>query len=66
MDGIRIRQVERQDAPRLNAALRKLSETMSDTHKADDRLVESSGFGDTPAFYALLTERAGEVIGIAV
>jgi GNAT superfamily N-acetyltransferase len=46
--------------------LRKLSETMGDSHKADDQLVESAGFGDTPAFYALLAEQAGEVIGIAV
>ncbi len=61
-----IRLAERQDAPRLNAALRKLSETMGDTHKAEDLLVESAGFGDTPAFYALIAERQGEFIGFAV
>lgn len=66
MDRIRIRQAKRQDAPQLNAALRKLSETMGDTHQADDHLIESAGFGDTPAFYALFAERQGEVIGVSV
>ncbi len=66
MDRIRIRLAERQDVPQLNAALRKLSESMGDTHRAHDLLVESAGFGDTPAFFALIGERAGEVIGVAV
>ncbi|MCC0064969.1 MAG: GNAT family N-acetyltransferase [Defluviimonas sp.] len=66
MDGIRIRPAERRDAPQINAALRALSRTMGDTHAADDRLIERAGFGETPAFHALLAEQAGAVIGAAL
>jgi ribosomal protein S18 acetylase RimI-like enzyme len=66
MDRIRIRLAERSDAPRLNSALRNLSRTMGDTHKAEDSAVASAGFGQTPAFFALVAEQRDAIVGVAV
>ena len=63
---IKIRLAERADAPRLNVALQQLSETMGDTHRAGDLAVAEAGFGDTPAFYAVLAELGDTVVGVAV
>jgi ribosomal protein S18 acetylase RimI-like enzyme len=66
MTGPTIRLAERADAPRLNAALQKLSQTMGDTHRADDLAIAEAGFGKTPAFYAELAEEGDQIVGVAV
>ena len=60
------RRAEKTDAPRLNAALRRLSDGMGDTHRARDDQIERAGFGPNPAFHAMLAEQEGTIIGVAV
>lgn len=55
-----------EDVAVLNAALRKLSASMGDTHRASDESLLQAGFGAWPALAALLAERDGAVVGVAV
>lgn len=64
--GIVIRRAEAADAPRLNAALRRLSSDLGDRHRAGDEDVRRAGFGAAPSFTALLAERDGEIMGVAL
>lgn len=66
MTKIHIRKAEATDASRLNAALRALSDSMGDTHRASDAIITSAGFGPVPAFHALLAEQGAEIVGVAV
>ncbi|MEZ5746543.1 MAG: GNAT family N-acetyltransferase [Paracoccaceae bacterium] len=50
----------------MNAALRRLSQDMGDTHLARDDQIEKAGFGAVPVFYALLAEHDGAMVGAAV
>lgn len=60
------RRAEKADAAKLNAALRRLSDGMGDTHRASDDQIELSGFGPNPAFHAMLAELDGTIVGVAV
>ena len=66
MEGITIRLAEEADASRLNAALRKLSDDLDDTHLACDEDVKVAGFGESPCFSALLAESKNEVVGVVM
>ena len=61
-----IRKAELDDAPRLNAALRRLSADIGDRHRATDDDLRRAGFGPVPSFTALLAEAEGEVVGVAL
>jgi len=63
---ITIRQAAPGDAESLDTALRHLSHAIGDTHGASVDMLRSAGFGDNPAFRALLAETSGEVIGAAL
>lgn len=63
---VAIRRATRDDAGRLNAALRELSWSMGDAHRATDADVARAGFGPVPAFHALIAERAEAVCGVAL
>jgi len=63
---VTIRPVERTDVARLNNALRALSATMGDSHRATDADPARAGFGANAAFHALLAEWGGETLGVAV
>lgn len=54
------------DVAALNAALAKLSASMGDTHRACDESLLKAGFGGWPVLAALLAERDGAVVGVAV
>ncbi|SEQ75021.1 GNAT family N-acetyltransferase [Thalassovita taeanensis] len=66
MTQIEFRQAELDDATRLNAALRRLSETMGDSHLASGTDLARAAFGPVPAFYAVLAEVDGALVGVAV
>jgi ribosomal protein S18 acetylase RimI-like enzyme len=66
MDSITIRQAGAGDAERLNAALLHLSKDIGDAHGATADMLRAAGFGDNPAFRALLAEQDGEVVGAAL
>ncbi len=63
---ITLRLATKEDAPRLNEALRALSHTMGDTHRAEDEALFNAAFGPTPACFGLLAEGLGQVIGVAL
>jgi GNAT superfamily N-acetyltransferase len=54
------------DAARLNEALGRLSAEIGDRHLAKAEDILRHGFGPSPAFRALLAERANAVVGTAV
>lgn len=54
------------DAERLNAALRQLSRELGDEHLASDEDVARAGFGESPSFSAFLAELDGEIVGVAL
>ncbi|EPX75453.1 GNAT family N-acetyltransferase [Salipiger mucosus] len=60
---ISLRQASRADAPRLNAALARLSAELGDTHNATDAEIAAAGWGAAPLFRALLAEEGGVVAG---
>ena len=66
MENLTIRRATRADVSRLNQALRHLSETMGDKHRASDLTIAEAGFGPTSAFHAMLAEQDGAVVGAAV
>lgn len=66
MQKLTFRRATRVDAPRLNEALRQLSEAMGDTHGTSDPKVAEAGFGPKPAFLAMLAERDTDIVGAAV
>ncbi len=55
-----------EDAARLNAALRALSDDLGDTYKATDDDILRAGFGKDPAFRAILALRQDAVGVIAL
>ncbi|WP_395175291.1 GNAT family N-acetyltransferase [Roseibium alexandrii] len=59
---ISIRKATSIDAARLNQALEQLSMDLGDTHRAGTGDLVRHGFGDHPAFFALLAERESGVI----
>ncbi|MCB2134255.1 MAG: GNAT family N-acetyltransferase, partial [Rhodobacteraceae bacterium] len=65
-DDITFRLAGAEDAARLNAALRALSDDLGDTHKATDDDILRAGFGKDPAFRAILALRGDAVVGVAV
>ena len=65
-DDITFRLAGAEDAARLNAALRALSDDLGDTHKATDDDILRAGFGKDPAFRAILALRGNAVVGVAV
>ena len=67
-DAISIRRAEKADAEKLNAALIRLSEDIGDDHGASTQDLIRHGFGPSPAFHALLAERAVDraVVGTIV
>ena len=66
MAAVTIRPAGLADVARLNTALRALSAGMGDSHRARDADLAQAGVGATPAFHALLAERGGETLGVAV
>ncbi|MGK0228273.1 MAG: GNAT superfamily N-acetyltransferase [Gammaproteobacteria bacterium] len=56
MQNILIRSVEKHDLRLLDKALRALSDELGDQHPASIEFLEQSGFGSTPAFYALIAK----------
>ncbi len=66
MTGITIRLAERADAARLDAALRGLSQTMGDTHRAAAQVLSQAVFGEVPACHAMIVETEGNVVGVAL
>ncbi|PTW59014.1 ribosomal protein S18 acetylase RimI-like enzyme [Breoghania corrubedonensis] len=65
MSGIVIRKVEREDVEKLHWALTQLSKDIDDDHAADADDLLRHGFGEKPAFFALLAEERidGAVVG---
>ncbi|MCI5078058.1 GNAT family N-acetyltransferase [Oricola sp.] len=66
MAGITIRRAGPDDAERLNAALAHLSKDIGDDHGGTAALLREAGFGDNPAFRALLAEAGEEIVGAAL
>ena len=66
MDDITIRRAEAEDVGRLNEALAHLSGEIGDEHGGTAGLLAKAGFGDNPAFRALLAEADGAVVGAAL
>ncbi|MCB1462693.1 MAG: GNAT family N-acetyltransferase [Nitratireductor sp.] len=66
MGEIAIRRAVAGDAERLNDALRRLSEDIGDSHAGTPALLARAGFGDHPAFRALLAENASTIVGAAL
>lgn len=66
MTDITVRIARREDAGRLNQALRGLSEDLGDAHGASDEDILRSGFGETPIFRAQLAERGERALGCAL
>ena len=66
MTEIMIRQAEAEDAERLNEALSHLSGEIGDDHGGTAAMLRKAGFGDYPAFRALLAESRAEVVGAAL
>lgn len=66
MAEIAIRRADAVDMARLNEALRRLSDDIGDAHAGTAELLEQAGFGDHPAFRALLAESGGEIVGAAL
>ena len=54
------------DIAALDKALRALSASMGDTHRADRDRLAAAGFGTDPCFHALLAWSGGDVVGAAV
>lgn len=66
MTEISINPASEADAARLNEALARLSAEIGDRHLASVEDLLRHGFGPSPAFRALLAERAEEVVGAAI
>ena len=66
MTEITIRRAETEDAERLNEALSHLSGEIGDDHGGTAELLAKAGFGDDPAFRALLAEAGEQVVGAAL
>lgn len=64
MSSIAIRQATKDDAPRLNEALKALSIEIGDVHATTDRDLVEGGFEAAPAFEALLADRNGDLAGV--
>ena len=61
-----IRLATRADAVRLNAALRRLSDDLGDTHRATDDMIARAGWGAHPSFRALIAEEGEAVTAVAL
>lgn len=66
MTAITIRLAGAGDAERLNRALAHLSGEIGDDHGGNATLLREAGFGDNPAFRALLAEAGQDVVGAAL
>lgn len=66
MAEITIRRAGANDVERLNDALRRLSDDIGDSHGGTPELLIQAGFGDHPAFRALLAEAGPEIVGAAL
>ena len=66
MGDVTIRAAAVEDAGRLNEALAHLSGDIGDDHGGTAEMLAKAGFGDNPAFRALLAETAGMVVGAAL
>lgn len=66
MTEITIRRAKAEDAERLNEALAHLSGEIGDDHGGTAGLLREAGFGDDPAFRALLAEAGEQVVGTAL
>jgi ribosomal protein S18 acetylase RimI-like enzyme len=64
VDNIRLARAA--DVDRLDAALRRLSAELGDIHRATAADLLRHGFGDDPAFAALLAEREGTIRGVVM
>ncbi|WP_169566385.1 GNAT family N-acetyltransferase [Sneathiella limimaris] len=58
-----IRPAQIEDTPRLNAALRALSEHMGDPHRITDETLEQALFSSPPSARAIIAEQDQEVVG---
>ena len=56
METLTFRRATAADLPRIDAALRVLSESLGDTHRASAEDLARAGFGPAPAFHVLLAE----------
>jgi ribosomal protein S18 acetylase RimI-like enzyme len=66
MQPVVIRLVEKRDLPLLDTALRALSDDLGDGHSASIEFLEQAGFGETPAFHALIALQAQDTLSGAV
>lgn len=66
MTDVTLRIAVEADAPRLHAALERLSADLGDTHGADLGTLRRAGWGESPAFRAVLAERGDSVTGVAL
>jgi len=66
MSDYQIRPATREDVNRLHDALAALSAHMGDTHAATAAMLERHGFGQEPAFHALLAENGDHLAGVVV
>lgn len=66
MTEIEVRLADASDVERLDAALRRLSETIGDAHAATADTLRAAGFGSNPVFRAQIAEADGEIVGVAL
>lgn len=66
MTGVTFRVAEPEDAPMLNAALRRLSADLGDPHAASDSDIARALEGPTPSARGMLAAEAGEAVGAAL
>ncbi|MCR9056479.1 MAG: GNAT family N-acetyltransferase [Rhodobacteraceae bacterium] len=66
MNGISIRKATATDADPLNQALQQLSADLGETHRAGTKDLVTHGFGDNPAFFALVAERGNVFEGVLI
>lgn len=66
MGAIAIRLAGAEDTGRLDTALRHLSSAIGDDHRATAGMLRDAGFGENPAFRALLAEDEDGVVGAAL
>ncbi|MCG6856976.1 MAG: GNAT family N-acetyltransferase [Salaquimonas sp.] len=66
MTEITIRRAGANDVERLNEALRSLSDDIGDSHGGTPELLVQAGFGDHPAFRAMLAEARDDIVGAAL
>jgi ribosomal protein S18 acetylase RimI-like enzyme len=66
MAAILIRPAHPGDAPRLDQAMRDLSDALGDDHQATPEAIARGAFGENPSFHALVAEADGRFCGAAL